>query len=75
MNVARTTMTAALPQRLRAYHFLIALWALTMISIPIIRWVVGDAVLHWGVIAGVLLQVVAVPVSYTHLTLPTSDLV
>jgi putative membrane protein len=31
-----------------------------MISIPIIRWVVGDAVLHWGVIAGVLLQAAAV---------------
>jgi putative membrane protein len=31
-----------------------------MISIPIIRWVVGDAVLHWGVIAGVILQAAAV---------------
>ena len=39
---------------------LIAAWVLTMISIPIIRWVVGDAVLHWGVIAGVLLQATAV---------------
>lgn len=39
---------------------LVAAWVLTMISIPIIRWVVGDAVLHWGVIAGVLLQAAAV---------------
>jgi len=39
---------------------LIAAWLLTMISIPIIRWVVGDSVLHNGVIAGVLLQAVAV---------------
>ena len=60
MNVDHTTVAAAFPQRLRTYHFLIALWALTMISIPIIRWVVGDAVLHWSVIANVLLQVAAV---------------
>ncbi len=39
---------------------LLAAWVLTMISIPIIRWVVGDAVLHWGVIASVLLQAAAV---------------
>jgi putative membrane protein len=39
---------------------LAAAWVLTMISIPIIRWVVGDAVLHWGVIASVLLQAAAV---------------
>lgn len=39
---------------------LIAAWVLGMISIPIMRWVVGDAVLHWGVIAGVLLQAAAV---------------
>jgi lycopene beta-cyclase len=41
-------------------HWLIVAWTLTMISIPIIRWVVGDDVLHWGVIAGVLLQAAAV---------------
>lgn len=40
--------------------WLVIAWVLTMISIPIIRWVVGDAVLHWGVIAGVLLQAAAV---------------
>ena len=39
---------------------LVAAWVLTMISIPIIRWVVGDAALHWGVIASVLLQATAV---------------
>ena len=39
---------------------LVVAWVLTMISIPIIRWVIGDAVLHWGVIAGVLLQAAAV---------------
>jgi lycopene beta-cyclase len=41
-------------------YWLIIAWVLTMISIPIIRWVVGDAVLHWGVIVGVLLQAAAV---------------
>lgn len=40
--------------------WLIAAWVLAMVSIPIIRWVVGDAALGWGVIAGVLLQAVAV---------------
>jgi uncharacterized membrane protein len=60
MNAIRTVAPTLLPPRLRLYHYLIALWTLTMISIPIIRWVVGDAVLHWGVIAGVLLQVAAV---------------
>ncbi|MEZ4673247.1 MAG: hypothetical protein R2932_03260 [Caldilineaceae bacterium] len=36
------------------------LWVLTMIAIPILRWVIGDAVLHWGVITSVTLLVVAV---------------
>ena len=40
--------------------WLVVAWVLTMISIPIIRWVVGDGVLHWGVIASVLLQAAAV---------------
>jgi putative membrane protein len=39
---------------------LVAAWVLTMISIPIIRWVIGDAALHWGVLASVLLQAAAV---------------
>jgi putative membrane protein len=42
------------------HAWLIVAWVLTMISIPIMRWVVGDGVLHWGVIAGVLLQAGAV---------------
>jgi lycopene beta-cyclase len=41
-------------------HWLIVAWTLTMISIPIVRWVVGDDVLHWGVIGGVLMQAAAV---------------
>ena len=39
---------------------LTALWLLTMISIPILRWVIGDSILHIGVIAGVLFQAAAV---------------
>lgn len=60
MQGKHSIAASALPARLRFYHILIAVWALVMISIPILRWVVGDAVLHWGVIAGVLLQVSAV---------------
>lgn len=45
---------------LRPAPWLLTAWLLTMISIPIIRWVVGDAVLHYGVTAGVLLQASAV---------------
>jgi uncharacterized membrane protein len=44
----------------RPAFWLLAIWLLTMISIPIIRWIVGDAVLHYGVMAGVLLQASAV---------------
>lgn len=40
--------------------WLVGAWVLTMISIPIMRWVIGDSVLHWGVIASVLLQAAAV---------------
>lgn len=40
--------------------WLLIAWLLTMISIPIVRWTIGDEALHYGVIAGVLLQVAAV---------------
>jgi putative membrane protein len=61
----RTTLLRHWPQALLTIlatprYWLIIFWALTMISIPIIRWVVGDSVLHWGVMAGVLLQAAAV---------------
>jgi len=38
----------------------LALWLLTMISIPILRWTVGDWALHWGVMGSVLVLVLAV---------------
>lgn len=53
---SRTLLTLAANPR----HWLIAAWVVTMISIPIIRWVVGDSALHWGVIAGVVMQMIAV---------------
>ncbi|MDQ3248518.1 MAG: carotenoid biosynthesis protein, partial [Chloroflexota bacterium] len=46
--------------RLRPYHWLIIIWDVVMISIPIVRWVLGDQILHWGVLVGVILQVMAV---------------
>ena len=56
----RRSLQTALAFLLTPRGWLIAAWVLGMISIPIIRWVVGDAVLHWGVIIGVLLQAAAV---------------
>lgn len=55
-------LTAGVQMRrlLQPATLLVATWLLTMISIPILRWVVGDDVLHYGVIAGVLLQAAAV---------------
>lgn len=47
-------------QPVQPAHLFIAAWLLTMISIPILRWVIGDGVLHQGVIAGVILQAAAV---------------
>ena len=48
MNVDRTTVAAAFPQRLRTYHFLIALWALHINNIPTTPW--GDG--EWTALAG-----------------------
>jgi putative membrane protein len=39
---------------------LVTLWALTMISLPIVRWTLGDAALQRGIVAGVLVQVTVV---------------
>lgn len=44
----------------RPSRFFVVLWLLTMISIPIVRWTVGDQLLPWGVTAGVVLQAAAV---------------
>ncbi len=40
--------------------FLITPWFLAMISIPILRWTIGELILPWGVAFGVVLQVAAV---------------
>jgi len=39
---------------------LVGAWIATMIAIPLLRWTVGDAVLHWGVSASVCLLAAAV---------------
>ena len=43
-------------------HLLIGAWVLTMISIPIVRWVIGDDALRWGVMLSVSLLATAVVV-------------
>ena len=45
---------------------LLAAWVLTMISIPILRWTVGDDALPWAVSAGVVLQAAAVLTTLHH---------
>jgi len=51
---------------LRLTTGLLVAWLLTMISIPIIRWVIGDDALHYGVMAGVLFQTAAVLLICRH---------
>ncbi|MGL4649690.1 MAG: carotenoid biosynthesis protein, partial [Caldilineaceae bacterium] len=40
-------------------YLFVALWALAMISVPILGWTLGPAAMRYGVIAGVLLQAAA----------------
>jgi putative membrane protein len=40
-------------------YLLVALWALAMISVPILGWTLGDEAVRYGIIAGVLLQAAA----------------
>ena len=44
----------------RIIYGLVAVWILTMISVPIIRWTLGDSALPAAVSLGVLMQVIAV---------------
>lgn len=44
----------------RAVLILIAAWVLAMISLPIVRWTLGDDALPAGITVGVLLQIAAV---------------
>lgn len=41
-------------------------WVLTMISLPIVKYFYGEGGVHWGVVAGVLLQVVTVLLILHH---------
>jgi len=49
-----------LNQPMQPYDWLMASWLVAMISIPILSWVIGDAVLPWGVMVTVLLLVASV---------------
>ncbi len=44
----------------RLVYGLVVVWILTMISVPIVRWTLGDAALPTAVSLGVLMQVIAV---------------
>lgn len=49
-----------IPSQSRISYALIGLWLLTMISLPIARWVVGDAAIPAGVTLAAIVQAVAV---------------
>jgi putative membrane protein len=60
-----TTLTTRLrmvhiPPQHRAYTALVALWVLSMISVPIFRWIAGDAVMPFSISLTVLTQAIAV---------------
>jgi lycopene beta-cyclase len=44
----------------RIAWWLVGVWVLTMIAIPIVRWTVGDGALHWGVTLSVYLLTLTV---------------
>ncbi len=44
---------------------LVGLWVLTMIALPIVRWVIGDAAISWGIVLTTLFQFSAVAVVVT----------
>jgi putative membrane protein len=44
----------------RSVALLLALWVLTMISLPIVKWVLGEAALEQGIVVGVLTQTLVV---------------
>ncbi len=57
---ARRWLDWRLLQPMQPYHWLTAAWLLAMIAIPIMSWVIGNAVLPWGVLISVILLVSAV---------------
>jgi len=56
-------MLIKLPARIeldRSLSLLLGLWTLTLISLPIVRWVAGMAALQHGIVVSVLIQVLVV---------------
>lgn len=45
---------------IQPHHLLFSSWVLTMVSIPLVRWFIGDDALRWGVIVSVAILAIAV---------------
>jgi uncharacterized membrane protein len=60
LRLTRKLVDWRLLQPMQPYQWLTAAWLLAMIAIPIMSWVIGDAVLPWGVMASVFLLTSAV---------------
>ena len=43
----------------------LVIWALTMISLPILGWILGEGFLQRGMSVGVLMQVIGTPRAFT----------
>lgn len=56
-------IVASIPRRDHPVYALIAIWVLTMISLPIVRWTLGEDALPVGISIGVLIQIAAVLVA------------
>ena len=54
-----TSTLRQLPQQLQPIYGLIALWALSMITLPIFMWTIGDKAIVWGINVTTCLQAVA----------------
>jgi putative membrane protein len=60
MSAILTSLRRQVTQIDRAVLLLIVAWVLAMISLPIVRWTLGDEALPAGITVGVLLQIAAV---------------
>lgn len=56
-------IAASIPRRDYPVYALVVIWVLTMISLPIVRWTLGDDALPAGITVGVAMQIAAVLVT------------
>jgi len=66
MSAQTTLSSRQLNHFARVLYLVVALWVLTMISLPIVRWVFGDDALPIGITLGVLIQFTAVITSLIY---------